>query len=138
TDLPGITFPCVEAEAELAIMRVRLVEVFCKPEVLVRTGCIGAPALLACLDVIGSDVSPYAEFGTRGTDNHHVLDHVGGNRQGCTNGNIGVLHHPAGLAGSSVERRNMAVKLGPEDQGIDFVIARPVGKAAVHDITAGY
>ena len=136
-DLPGIALPGGGAEVLLAVMGVLDVEVGGEQQVLVRAGRVGAPDLGTGLHVVGGEVAAHAELGARGADDDLVLHHVGGDRQRGADLDVGILDLPHRLAGLGVERHDVAVEQGLEDQRRGLSVAGPVGETAIDEIAAG-
>ena len=100
-------------------------------DILVGTGAVGAPHLLAGVEIVGRDVAANAVLSSRDAHEDLVLDHQRSTRHRLPQLRIAVLGHPQDLAGLGVKRVDLRV------QGIrdDFPVR--ISDAAVHHVAAG-
>ena len=132
-DLPLVAVPGRDAQVPVAD---RLAEhgglLRVDHDVLVGTGRIGPPDLLAVLDVVGRQAAAHAELAAGDADEDLVLDdhRVGGQRLALAG--VAVLDLPHLFAGLGVERHQRVVGLCEEDLAVGIGHAAVDGVAAHH------
>src|SRR6185312_5887261 len=128
---PLLRRPAGDALIGPLILRIKRVELGADQDVLVGTGVVPAPDLLAGLDVERGDPAADAQLAARVADQRLVLDHHHGGGRGLAHVDVANLGAPDLLAGAGVHRHHRRVQ-----QAVDDLSVR-VGGAAVHDVAAG-